>query len=260
MLIFTYTYPIFHSRHSIVPKTLNLIPISPFITIPFQLTTDGIVIRIDEQTHFTCTHNIHSLNIQKYSWTSLYKNLEFHRKTLPACRWIEQIASRYELSLYAIEYHVIVSRDDAICIARAEIVHETAKFKYGETLFYYLLINIVDTRDINKCIRNVIPWFLFFATNSLRFLIFNSDTKLYTTYLPLDFKSVCIEMKRHSSYECKKTSLSRASLQWKWKKNINERRRRRRRKKKENSKRRIVRDFFKFKRPYGCFLIFPRKY
>lgn len=98
-LIFTYTYPIFHSRHSIVPKTLNLIPISPFITIPFQLTTDGIVIRIDERTHFACTHNIHSLNIQKYSWTSLYKNLEFHRKTLPACRWIEQIASRYELSL-----------------------------------------------------------------------------------------------------------------------------------------------------------------
>lgn len=151
-----------------------------------------------------------------------------------------------------------MSRDDAICIARAEIVHETAKFKYGETLFYYLLINIVDTRDINKCIRNSMV--SLFATNSLRFLIFNSDTKLYTTYLPLDFKSVCIEMKRHSSYECKKTSLSRASLQWKWKRNINERRKRRRRKKKENSKRRIVRDFFKFKRPYGCFLIFPRKY
>lgn len=65
--------------------------------------------------------------------------------------------------------------------ASGNYTRETAQFKHGETSFHYLSINIVDR---NKCIRNTIPRFLFFTANSLRFLIFNSDTKSFTLHVP----------------------------------------------------------------------------
>ena len=113
--------------------------------------------------------------------------------------------------------------------ASGNYIRETAQFKHGETSFHYLSINIVDR---NKCIRNTIPRFLFFTANSLRFLIFNSDTKLYT-YLPLDFESACIEMKRHSGYECKRTSLFTGNFTMKMeKKNAKEGKKKKKKKKK----------------------------
>lgn len=126
--IFTHTYPIFHSRPSIVPKTLNLIPISPFTTISFQLTADKIVIRIDERTHFARSHTttrwtFRNTNILEVSIRD--KNIEISQNFFrtPANR-----TNCFALRTLFTQYHVIVSRDDAICIARAEIIHETAKF------------------------------------------------------------------------------------------------------------------------------------
>lgn len=167
-----------------------MILISPF-TISFQLTTDRIVIRINEQTHFACNHNTHSLNIQKYeySWIrfSIYdKNVEFRRKILSACWWNKVNKLLRATNCLFTQYHVVMSRDDAICISASGNYIRDREIQIlrnaRETLFYYLLINIVDIRNINKCIRNIILRFLFL----LQILLvswYSSDTKLYTAYL-----------------------------------------------------------------------------
>lgn len=83
-------------------------------------------------------------------------------------------------SLYAVSRDRVTWRRH-MHSASGNYTRETAQFKHGETSFHYLSINIVDT---SKCIRNTIPRFLFFTTNSLRFLIFNSDTKSFTLHVP----------------------------------------------------------------------------
>lgn len=142
-------------------------------------------------------------------------------------------------SLYAVSRDRVTWRRH-MHSASGNYTRETAQFKHGETSFHYLSINIVDT---SKCIRNTIPRFLFFTTNSLRFLIFNSDTKSFTLHVPTFRFRISLHRNETavitSVMSAKGRVYLRATLQWKWKRRMQKKEK----KKRENSKRRITRDF-----------------